>query len=481
MKNKILELVKTHPRHYHKLIKKDKDLLNWVYANSLIRSEKLPELIYSAVYQESNICKNGKIKKFTRFGTGFSGCGPASECMCTKENISKGVSTTKQTFSKEKHIQINDKREKTMLSKYGASYNSQRDEIKNILSKPKIPINTHEKLIDKDWLNQEYNINKKSLTEIADDLGVYYSTVGEYCKKFGFIIRPTSLRSKEEIQICNFLKNFEITIEESNRTVISPKELDIYIPEKQFAIEINGLFWHSYHPSVGLKENRLRHIEKTQLSLQAGVQLMHITDYEWNNKQQVIESLIKSKLGINTKISARNCSIQIIDQKIEKDFFNNYHLQGYIPSSIAIGLTHNNELVMLLSLGKSRFKKNYDYEVLRLCSKSGITVVGGLSKIISFIKRNYSNKIIVSYCDLSKGTGVGYKKAGFEFIGNTGPGYYWTNGTIIISRYKCQKNKLSSWLTSFDISQSETVNMFNAGYRRYWDCGNSVYRLWTEN
>lgn len=33
--------------------------------------------------------------------------------------------------------------------------------------------------------------------------------------------------------------------EYGNREVIAPKELDIYVPSKKFAIEYNGVAWHS--------------------------------------------------------------------------------------------------------------------------------------------------------------------------------------------------------------------------------------------
>ena len=112
-----------------------------------------------------------------------------------------------------------------------------------------------------------------------------------------------------------------------------------------------------------------------------------------------------------------------------------------------------------------------------MCTSSGITVVGGVSKLVSHLKKTYYDATFLSYCDLSKGTGVGYENAGFVLDGFTEPGYFWTNGSNMISRNKCQKSNLQKWLLPYDPSLSEAVNMFNANYRRYWDCGNAIYRF----
>ena len=135
---------------------------------------------------------------------------------------------------------------------------------------------------------------------------------------------------------------------------------------------------------------------------------------------------------------------------------------------------------MLISIGVPRYNKSkYTHEIIRMCSMAGITVVGGVSKLVAHLKKLYPNSNILSYCDLSKGTGVGYENAGFILEGVTKPGYFWTNGGIVLSRNRCQKQNLQKWLPSYDPNLSEAINMFNANYRRYWDCGNAIYSLTT--
>ena len=473
MKNKIIKIINQNPKTYKHIIKKDVELWSWIEKNCLVLTDHIPSKIYSAVYQESNICKYNNTKKFVRFSTGFSFCGPSSKCKCTKESISQSVKRTKSNYSDHKKQEINKKRSQSMIEKYGVAYNSQRKDIKQIWNKPKIEQSVYEKLIDQKWLYNEYVINDRSAVDIADQLGVYYSTVIDYCKTHNFKIKQKSQYSLIEIKISNFIKNLGFSVETNNRELLNKKEIDIFIPSKKIAIEVNGLYWHSYNKKQNDFEDKTRHLTKTDLAEKKGISLLHITDWEWNNKQDIIKSIIKSKLNLNKRIYGRKTVIKTVSSTDTKKFLNENHIQGYCASSIKIGLYYNNQLIMLLTAGKNRFKKNC-VELHRLASLNGITVVGGASKLLKHLK-NQVNEPIISYCDRDKSNGNVYKTLGFKLIDKTGPGYFWTDGNEVFSRYKCQKQNLKKWLKSFDSSKSESENMFQAGYRRYWNSGNLVF------
>lgn len=472
MRDIILDLIKKNPKHYVRMIKSNELLLTWVKQNSCIAEGSLPAMIYSAVYQVNNSCKHGAIKKFDRFSTGFINCGPANKCKCTQESISENVSKTKQSFSKTKKTSINQKRNSTMINKYGVMYNSQREDIKHLWTKYKIPESASSKLDNFVWLNNEYNVKKRSLVDIAQELKVYYSTVTEYCKKHGFEIRRTANYSLIEKEIIKFINAEGFDCQQSNWDLIE-KEIDVYVPSKKLGIEINGLYWHSFHPKTNKAENRLHHLSKTLLANAVGVELMHVTDYEWQHKKSIIKSMIKSKLGTNQKIYARNCIIKNVTKEEARIFLNNNHLQGYINFDFSLGLYHNNQLVSIMTFYKSRYNKIAKWELLRFCSLLNHNIVGGASKLLNHARKKLSS--IISYCDLSKGNGNSYQLMGFKLHHQTKPGYFWTDGNEIFSRYKCQKKQLKKWLVNFDPTLSEKQNMFANNFRRYWDCGNKVF------
>ena len=92
--------------------------------------------------------------------------------------------------------------------------------------------------------------------------------------------------------------------------------------------------------------------------------------------------------------------------KEANDFLNLYHLQGgLMKQSICLGLYYNNELVELMTFGKPRYNKNYEYELLRLCSHKDYSITGGTQKLFKYFIDNYKPSSIISYCDIAKFTG----------------------------------------------------------------------------
>ena len=243
------------------------------------------------------------------------------------------------------------------------------------------------------------------------------------------------------------------------------KQLDFYIPNKKLAIEFNGDYWHS----VNAGKDPNYHLNKTQLCQEKGIRLIHIFEYEWLMKKDIIKSIISSALGIyETKIYARECEVREVNSKEARQFLDENHLQGFIASSYRLGLYYNDKLVQLLCFGKNRFKKN-EVELLRMCTKKNTQVIGGFSKLLKH--QLYAS--FVSYVDLSKFDANGYLENKFKLISQSAPNYKYINGEQILNRISAQKHKLPKLLgDNFDESKTESQNMIDAGYWQIYDCGN---------
>lgn len=258
-------------------------------------------------------------------------------------------------------------------------------------------------------------------------------------------------------------------------------EVDIFLPEIKLGIEYNGLMFHS---EGNLNKGKIKdinknyHLNKTEMCENKGIQLFHI--FEGENIDLWL-SMINNKLGLNKKIYARKCIIKEIDTKECSYFLNENHLQGSIPASIRIGLYYESELVQVMTFGKSRFNKKYDFELLRLCSKKFINVIGGASKLFNYFLIKYNPKSIISYANRRFSQGKIYEILGFKKIGITKPNYFYfmpdSKDHRLMTRIKFQKHKLKGILENFDPTISESENMFNNGYRRIFDCGNLVYEF----
>ena len=106
--------------------------------------------------------------------------------------------------------------------------------------------------------------------------------------------------SQPQIELQEYIKSIykgEIII--NTKKIITPYELDIYIPEKQLAIEFNGNYYHTTN-----NIDKKAHYNKSKLCEEKGIRLIHIFEYEWNNERQrpILENIIKSALGINKTI-----------------------------------------------------------------------------------------------------------------------------------------------------------------------------------
>ena len=279
-----------------------------------------------------------------------------------------------------------------------------------------------------------------------------------------------SYKEKEVLDFVKSIYNGEII--PNAHGVIGRKELDIYLPDKNLAIEFDGLYWHSEEQGKGEDY----HLSKTEACEEKGIRLIHIFEDEWNLKKEIVKDRIRSILGIGQKrIYARNCMLAEISSVSANEFLEANHLQGGDNSSIRYGLYYNDELVSVMTFGKPRFNKNYDWELVRFASKNGCNVVGGASKLLAqFSKLNSGS--VVSYADRRYSDGGLYEKLGFRKVGVSKPNYWWCKGDDKLTRYACQKHRLKKILgDAFDPELSETENMEFNGWTRMHDCGNFVY------
>jgi very-short-patch-repair endonuclease len=278
--------------------------------------------------------------------------------------------------------------------------------------------------------------------------------------------------SKVEQNLKEWISSLKLSnIKFNDRNAIKPLELDIYLPEQKVAIEMNGLYWH--HDDSGRTSVK----DKTDMCLKNGIQLISIWENEWNDdfSREKIKGVILAKLGVAEKIYARKTTIKELSLNESRNFLNTNHLQGWASASETFGLMFNNEIVMLISVGVRRWNGSIaDKEIIRLCTKNGMQIVGGFSKLLA----KFKGQRLLSYCDRRFGTGRGYEAVGFELIGITKPNYQWWKGNKFLKRGSTARKRLPKLLGETFFEQlSENDNMKNAGWKKLSDAGNLKYIL----
>jgi len=215
----------------------------------------------------------------------------------------------------------------------------------------------------------------------------------------------------------------------------------------------------------------LKHYQKMLKCESKGIQLFNIFEHE---DLDLWLSMINTKLNLNKKIYARKCKIKELKSQETKEFLDYNHIQGYISSKVNLGLYFEDELVSVMTFSKPRFNKNYEYELIRFCSKRNTSVIGGASKLWKYFVTKYNPKSVISYANRRFSNGELYSKLGFELIGKTEPNYFYFKPSKKKNFEKIYNYKSIKDL-NFDKNISIDENMYNNEYRKMFDCGNLVF------
>jgi len=419
------------------------------------------------------------------------------------ENYNNMEKTKKTKFEKYKNENYcNSKkisktyRNKTVIEKQNIKMIREKSNLKSFNYKTKFldPNVTKKSIVairTKSWNTFNLILQRKNITHLFDF--DYYINVDNKVFKFKcnrcnkeFITKETNAQkircecnssgyqSQYEDEIIDFIKTLNIDVIHSklyrNNKGQFECELDVFLPNNNIAIDYHGLYFHS-----DVYKDSLYHQNKYKYCKDKGIKLIQVFANEWQDKQHIVKSIIKSKLNVNKVIYARKSIIKELSVSEYKQFLELNHLQGYSNSKIKVGLIYNDVIVAVMGIGKPRFTKKYEYELIRFSNLLSHNVIGGFSRLLKYFERKYSPKNILSYIDVRYFDGVGYINNNFEILELLPPNYFYFKSSKydgLHSRYKFQKAKLKNILHIFDNKKTEYENMILNNYLRIYDAGN---------
>lgn len=427
----------------------------------------------------------------------------------------KRKKTCLEKYGVEHHLQnpeIMDKQISTNIKKYGVECISQRDDYKktikqtnkekyggtgnksNILLSKYLNtvrhnnINNYEFLIgytqEGDWIckcpHQECNKCQEKYF-ITNDL-IQYSRLKsnvETCTKLYPIKSPSS---NMELIITNLLDEYKIEYIRNDRTILSGKEIDIYIPSHKLAIECNGIYWHS-----DKYKDKNYHINKYNQCKSNGITLVYIWEDWLRNKHEIVKSILLNKLGLlDNTIYARKTIIKEVPANITSEFLDVNHIQGRSAAGVRYGLYYNDELVSLMTFSPPRMnmgakQHKQQWELVRFCSKLNTRVIGGASKLFNHFIKIYNPDSIASFSMNDISNGNLYDKLGF--INECENSSYWYIEPHTYKRYhrtsfskqmiikRGWKDNKEGW--------TEREVMEEQGYFRIYDAGQTKW-VWNK-
>jgi len=390
--------------------------------------------------------------------------------------------------------EIKRKKVLTLLRNYGVENPMYSDDIKEKIKTTNSdrygvtnPARKHmdarvEEVLENARLLKEY-MEGKNFVEAMEGLGICQTTLSKYLTMYS--IRDGG-RSSYERQIKAFLVSLGFDPKTDDRSILKnkdnpskSKEIDFVIPEKNIGIEFHGLQCHSVIDleKRGISPNSY-HSDKTKGCKKKGIHLITIFEDEWLDKQEIIKSVLKNKLGLSEKgPGARSLEVKYISWVEARDFTEKHHIQGK-PTGIThrIGAFHNEELVATMLFGEPNRPGSCEIELKRFCT-NGKSYAGLASKMFKYFVRNESPKSIISFADLRWADGGVYDKLGFINEETIPPSYFYVKADGP-DKYRNRFNK--SRFTRERISKkfgvditgkSEQQLMKELGFDRIYDCG----------
>lgn len=336
---------------------------------------------------------------------------------------------------------VKETRKQSCLDRLGVENAFQSEEKKLIIKEKNL--NKRKKKLLKAGIIEKDIIN-------IDELEIFCNTCScTYKSNVSFILKRTEnninpctncipLRdgsSEAEKELLGFIKkHYNGIIIEKDRSILKPKELDIYLPDINLAFEFNGTYWHN---ELYVPKNH--HLEKTEKCFENGIHLIHVFEYEWMYKKEIVQSYIFNLLNISNKLIINNYIIKEVSIKDSKQFLEKNHIYGYSKSSIKLGFYFENKLVSLMTFEKLRNNATdrFDYKILKFCDILNFSIIDSAAKIFDYFLNKYQPNEIICCDNRYWSNGDFYKKLGFKLDYITKPNYYFIINGI-------RKNKINN-------------------------------------
>ena len=365
------------------------------------------------------------------------------------------------------HIQIN----KTKLEKYGSiGYNNREKAKLTYLKRYGVDHPSKSRYLMR-------NAMDKTRETCLKKYGVEYNCLTKQCVEASVdTISKVNKEFSEDLKKNNINHELEFSIKD--------KSYDIHILNSNILIEINPTYTHNstqptyFHSYQKRPKDPDYHYNKTKLAKENGYRCIHIWD--WDDLDKII-NILKPK----ENLYARKLKVKEITKQEANEFLDKYHLQGRcFGNKVNLALVNkDNTIIELMTFGKPRYNKNYEWELLRLCTKSEYRVVGGAEKLFKHFVIKYKPESILSYCDNSKFNGDVYERLGMEKYEDTSPNKHWYNIkekihiTDNLLRQRGFDQLLGKQYGIFGKGTSNEELMLQHGFVEVYDCGQDRF-IW---
>ncbi|MEO8146009.1 MAG: hypothetical protein ABI723_00165 [Bacteroidia bacterium] len=286
------------------------------------------------------------------------------------------------------------------------------------------------------------------------------------------------MQTKYYQSVLSFLKSStDLIIEQNHKGSVHSPFHAVHFPEKKITLHF-----------IEIDKEKLFHLQPDLFSLMSDdaakhhIKIIHLWEDVWLSHNEAVRLRLLSQLGISKKVHGRLTEVIKPDKKQADDFLDAYHLQQSTNCNSRLGLNYKDELLAVATFSKSRlmtYEKEvfHSYELIRFASKSGLSVVGGLSKMISAFMKEQNAEHLMTYADRDWSNGDSYRKLGFIKIENTPPQLFWIHPTRMQRYYEHRMPE--DFMNEFNLQKKKTLEDFliTKGYFKIYNSGNTKFIL----
>lgn len=293
--------------------------------------------------------------------------------------------------------------------------------------------------------------------------------------------------SAPEQEIVDILDALNIEYIRNHRSFANLGELDIFIPSHMFAIEFNGIYWHSEK-----FKDKHYHRQKHLSAKTHGITLYQIWEDDWKRKRDIVVRGILHRLGLThqvtkvlhhvkdiyaEKVAARQTKVISLDFPQASEFLNENHIQGSSVGTLYAGLTdsRNRLRAVMVMTRKPLNAQGQGWQIERYATAG--SVVGGFTKLLAWAEKNINElDYWLTFADHVVSDGVLYENHGFVVDGLIPPDYKYvvTGKRVHKFNYRLKRFKNDPSLVWQDgLSESELARLNNL--QRIWDSGKTRY------
>lgn len=308
---------------------------------------------------------------------------------------------------------------------------------------------------------------------------VYSLSGGSRCPN---CVVPTFVSAPEQ-EIADILNGLGFQVRRNVRGIIGNLELDVFLPERNFAVEFNGLYWHS--EANGKDKNY--HLRKTLACKERDIFLYQIWEDDWRDRKEIVLRGLLHRLGCamaltqvlsnidatwQERVQARKCSVHIVDSEHARSFLDANHIQGYVPGTKHYGLKDVTGSIRALLTVTKRGEAWY---IDRYATSS--IVAGGFTKLfVAARKDNPTAKEWVTFADQSISDGGLYEQHGFIVDKILPPDYSYLVGGKRVHKFNYRLKRFrDDPALIFEEGLTETELAALNNLPRIWDSGKTRY------